>query len=1223
MSTVTQITQNHLSVLVLDKDSHSPIVRMPIYAELSIVEETTIGSGGISLVDGSTNEGQEESDESGSSANETASEILLRRSSDLVGGSTNEGQKAIYSYPLGYLATDHVGYASFDLTQISSLIRSGNSNLIASEGNGVRRSYAIFVYPMGKEGERFDALEQGRFTEEAIFAKLSIQKPALVHDLRILNLPSMQKPSLIDWYFSPGSFTAHPEVLVGEDGCERLLPAQIALQEFNVRQVVRVVGDSPASLPEEYKFAYVDDYRVTWHSLGHSLGEILYSLPLAPGESVKLAVIDWSWESTTQRTEQTVLTEEILHQTHRDRTISETVKAGLRELQRGSSFMGGVATSAGGSGSTGAIGIAIGNAWSLGGSTATSEGSRDLIAENVQRLNDSFSQASSSQREINSTVVIQSRQEEKESIQTRTFTNYNHSHTLTILYYEVLRHFKVIVEWVRRRPAVLVNYKNIEFDNELILKYRYLLENALLDPRLKDGFDALNKLVQVQNFYNINSINPNLIPPKPFSEGDIEFSLFEFGVKTAEGLKDKTDELVMLNAIVLNGSSVERPLLKPYIKGEQPADNNINLGYRFNDTAMGWFIVKSDSPIKWRNLIGFEFVLHDSDEWRMDRLAVNAFHTGGSLSLLENADVDYLFLDNGSSNTVTFIRRPGPDLPTPEKAKTPEQTLSPEEYLSLQKLKSHLKEFSNFYSRLIAFSRDSNDIAIDFQQRSWTGSDKLIDHVEPYPLEAFGSYIAYPFIDVNNELSEVDLAALKKRSEKLATLPTRGVFAEGKLGHCNISEEIDNTRFWKWEEHPIPFEAPGINPVTPITPQPQQTDATPTAFPSSLVNIVNPSAAPDPSGLAAALTVLGTPNIFRDMSGQQEVADLLKKLSDNTISIAEAANKAREIQKKYGSSGGLVGGASSTIGGVSSGNEVSRPRPNQPSNANQDLHDAQHIFRRAQEQGLMTPEVSRGIYETMARERLTPQEALARGEQVTNISSNITDVSLWVDLIQFVPPSSVISALNARNIKVQSIYDGMGDLNVDFYAVRIKRMPSQGGNLMSQEQLLNHIRTNFNDFIDTSNSSFSPLESMDGPKWLSNDPIGAVLMIDILGPDNAAVVASEYSPNHWRFCTVETPFSQTGSHPVSGTREWGIRPSGAGYLFYTRGADRATKILETLFGEIATFPGADALWRSLQKKVTDFINQNQGEAEILSPYSKRHSWSAVRTLYNLSPQNFV
>lgn len=47
------------------------------------------------------------------------------------------------------------------------------------------------------------------------------------------------------------------------------------------------------------------------------------------------------------------------------------------------------------------------------------------------------------------------------------------------------------------------------------------------------------------------------------------------------------------------------------------------------------------------------------------------------------------------------------------------------------------------------------------------------------------------------------------------------------------------------------------------------------------------------------MKVFGTSNLFRDMSGQAEVAYLLKKLSDNSIDIAEAANKAKEIQSKY------------------------------------------------------------------------------------------------------------------------------------------------------------------------------------------------------------------------------------------------------------------------------------------------------------------------------------
>ena len=38
MQTLNELTQSHLSVLILDKDSHNPIARMPIYAEVSIIQ---------------------------------------------------------------------------------------------------------------------------------------------------------------------------------------------------------------------------------------------------------------------------------------------------------------------------------------------------------------------------------------------------------------------------------------------------------------------------------------------------------------------------------------------------------------------------------------------------------------------------------------------------------------------------------------------------------------------------------------------------------------------------------------------------------------------------------------------------------------------------------------------------------------------------------------------------------------------------------------------------------------------------------------------------------------------------------------------------------------------------------------------------------------------------------------------------------------------------------
>lgn len=840
-----------------------------------------------------------------------------------------ENTEAIWANPLGVLTTDHVGYASFDLKRLHPDVYQ-----LLVEAIDIRRNdpnailkLAIWAYPYGYEG-RFDALSQARFAFDAIVARLPMRWHTLPPALINMGPRALQNPSLTDWRLSPASFSASPKTLVGEDGCEQLLPANLALQEFVLRQVVRVTGDPPdgVDIPDGYKFAYVDDYKVSWFSLGHSLGEILYSLPLAPAESVKLAVIDWSWDNLTTRDEQTRLTEDVLHQTHRDRTITETVKAGLKEFQQGSSFMWGTGNAAGFSvgANIGVVGLggAAGNTLSLGGSTAKSGGSRELAAENIQRLSDSFSQASSAQRELNSTVVIQARQEEKESIQTRTFTNYNHSHTMTILYYEVLRHFRVTVEWVRRRSAVLVETSKGVFDRELFVdtvrKHNQILRAELLDQKYAEGFNAFDRIAWREARTDLLEGAPIPTPQEP------HFRFFTFDMKTG-GLVLEPGQGIQVYAEVW------------------PAGNKLNGGNLINPPGLfsqvnvnNSFTGQVDEPIPWQKIDQFRLTLNiieqrSGDDLSFQQIKITGIDVDGNEVVL--VDEDYAArggdLILGNSATLSFpTRRPQP-LPKPT---TPPEEV--DDYVKRGELRKHLQDHTYFYSSAIQFGQSPEDRVQELQDKKWGVGELLLDHIDPTPLESFGNYVAYPLAKgaATNDTLIVDIAAAlngndparrqwavtelakmnqherelvelaSTKSERLITLPTRGVFAEGKLGHCNVSEEIefDRERFWKWEEHPIPFEAPGINPVTPIQPLPQQISATPTAFPQSLVNIVNPSPAPDPAGLSAALSLLATPNIFRDMSGRQEVADLLKKLTEEAVDIAEVANKAREIQAKYG-----------------------------------------------------------------------------------------------------------------------------------------------------------------------------------------------------------------------------------------------------------------------------------------------------------------------------------
>lgn len=887
----------------------------------------------------------------------------------------------IWANPLGILTTDHVGYASFDLTRLRPEVLQKLDEAIASarKDPDAALPVAVLVHPYGR-ATPFDALAQRRFTRDAVVAHIGVKESPLPPSLRNMGPRSLQNPGLTDWLLSPTSFSASPSTLVGESGCEELVPSNLALQEFIVRQVVRITDPSEElAVPAPYRAAYVDEYKVTWSALGHSLGEVLYSLPLAPGESVKLAVIDWSWDSLVRRDEQTKLTEDVIHQTHRDRTIAEVVRAGLSELQRGSSSISGSSISAGVTGGLNlgvvSIGAALSGAWSFGGATASSEGSRQLAAENVQRLSDSFAQASSAQRALQSTVVIQARQEEKESVQTRTFTNYNHSHTLTVLYYEVLRHYLVTVERVRRRAAVLVKIPPSigQFDEATTIKHRHVIEPALLDPSLKPGFAAIEKLLTLKAdraARGLSETEDTVFPAPPY-KGELEFDVFEFSVRTGNPKnKDNYNDIMLhgdgntahIFAILAGGHLI--PLQRFEGLGTEGGATraeleellNFNAGGRFRNlqelsTFLAWPVRWTDEAvprlerfaIKWADLLGFLINVGD-DDWHMWSLGVSGYADQERIELLPLKEYDRHFGrhrgggqdDFGNNTFMEGIARP-PQGAAPEPILSPEKSLTPEERYQRRRLIDHIQGHLDYYNRVILMSTDSNAVAVQFESAPWgQPGTSLIDHAEPQPLDVFGSYVAYALArekpdsptrivnlaaalgsndpvrrqwaqDELNRMSDAERQAVLEemaleaaKSERLMTLPTRGVFAEGKLGHCNVSEEIDNTRFWKWDEHPIPFEAPGINPVTPVTPSPQPVNVAPTTFPQPLVNIVNPTPAPDPTGLVAGLSLLGTPNIFRDMSGRQEVADLLKKLSDGAISTAEAANRAREIQAKHG-----------------------------------------------------------------------------------------------------------------------------------------------------------------------------------------------------------------------------------------------------------------------------------------------------------------------------------
>ena len=208
-------------------------------------------------------------------------------------------------------------------------------------------------------------------------------------------------------------------------------------------------------------------------------------------------------------------------------------------------------------------------------------------------------------------------------------------------------------------------------------------------------------------------------------------------------------------------------------------------------------------------------------------------------------------------------------------------------------------------------------------------------------------------------------------------------------------------------------------------------------------------------------------------------------------------------------------------------------------------------------------------------------------------------------------------------------------VNMDFFPVTISQMPNKpNGQVYTQKELFNYIRTHINDFFD--NLSFTPVNYSqyninDAQLWQSNNPFGAILSINIF-PDEGSVVCSDFDnlTGEWIFTTIKAPWD--GSHPVGGNRVFGYYTDVNGNMvIYTRGVDRYTLGSSTLgIGGIAVemasqeiaFGKADEKWRNFQNKIKNFVNNgqqqpsNNGQSVVNTPVKYRPNWNKVKAVLN-------
>lgn len=236
-------------------------------------------------------------------------------------------------------------------------------------------------------------------------------------------------------------------------------------------------------------------YSQSWYTQGLALGQLLHSIALAPGESTRVAVIDWARRTAATVAETISEAESLSNATSHNRSISEVTQAVATEAQSG--FSGATTNStsneAGGS-AGGLIGGAIGLGGSYGRASSTtnassfssSSGRRDLSASMAQNILDSTHQAANAARNRRASVVREVSQEESEKISTRVVTNYNHMHALSIHYYEVVQIYQVQVQLSEVEKCLFVPMKLIDLTTDAaIRRFRGALARAAIDESIR------------------------------------------------------------------------------------------------------------------------------------------------------------------------------------------------------------------------------------------------------------------------------------------------------------------------------------------------------------------------------------------------------------------------------------------------------------------------------------------------------------------------------------------------------------------------------------------------------------------------------------------------------------------------------------------------------------------------------------------------------------------
>lgn len=663
-------------------------------------------------------------------------------------------------------------------------------------------------------------------------------------------------------------------------------------------------GDSARYQAATVARGHILEYRMRWRSNGYSLGTVARSLTLAPRQTRRIQKIEFERLERTRRTETTQLLDEVADEVSRDRTYQDSVEANLSEWAKGESSS---KTSAG----AGGFGFAVpgfvaggGGGHSRASSTSSQSGGRDTRASEEQKLRDTIRRFADSRRRLDSVVVTEVSQEETVTGTVEVVRNANYAHSLTVIYYQILRHLKLETAFAGVRECVFVPFAIKPFTLARAYRWRESIRKGLRDRQYST---ALTYLRDVWSNFSDSPIPAGARADQPVRHLRGSMTL-RLGVERPQVSFDAFDDTPWIPLRPFLGS----PALSIFSRLRELVDSARDAWFQAEQApriAAGWVDtlrftvggaqVPADFTLASR--YGFNGAVRVDFSARIPvgtnvtrrmltdlRVVATRPLTPGSVANVTSFSYTY---DTDHFRRTVTVPTGTDDLISAETGAIDSQGASgsqpPDEWelkdermemtKAVQALLGHLNEHVEYYDKWVLWDMDRDRVfmMVDGAVLPGTSGLSVASVVERDPIAIIGNSMVFrvsagAFLGLDGLDSPDKLYAWyadkDAHSEPMhVALPTDGLYAQTIMDPCVALEEHHGDLDWVLSD--TEPELGELDPSLLMSRRAEPMGTAPSQFPQTIISLQNAPEAPAPAGLAGALGAVQNAGAFRDMAG--------------------------------------------------------------------------------------------------------------------------------------------------------------------------------------------------------------------------------------------------------------------------------------------------------------------------------------------------------------------